>query len=507
MKKLEHSMYAGLLSATLLLTLLTGCGKTEEILEESSAAPESITEIIPEETEIPWESLLPQTDMEGMNFRVLTLTNGVVALTTLFQPEEETGELLNDSIYNRNLKIAELYNVKFSENGVGDYFTPSTMLKQAVIADSDEYDLYYLVEREAYSIILDKYALRPDQLPFVDPSQPWYFQDMNEQLSLNGILLMAYGADSITSYENSAIMLFNQQIFTNEGFENPYDMVRNGTWTVDKVLEIAETSARDLNGDGILNDYDQLGIVSELDFMYSSLWVGAEKPVVKILESIPTFMTLIDESLITLMQKISTYANMPGVMFDVFYDICDKYSEWQEISEPGRAVSDMIFSSGTAAMRITSIGALKNLREMEDNFGVLPLPKYDENQEKYHTRAIGGLYGTVPSTTQNANNISIILEALAAESYVSLMPAFCETVLKDKYTRDPDSQEMMDLILNNLYQDLGDAVFNKAFEPYNNLFAAGKDTFASETAKYEKQINTLITSYIEKAEKLYEDAE
>ena len=151
--------------------------------------------------------------MEGYNFRVLTLNTGAVALTTVFQPDEETGEILNDAIYKRNQKIAERYNVNFSQQGVDDYFTPSSMLRKSVSADSDDFDLYYLVQREAFGLILDGYGLRPDELPYIDPTQPWYFHDMNEQLKINGLSVMVYGADSITSYDNSAIMLFNKALF------------------------------------------------------------------------------------------------------------------------------------------------------------------------------------------------------------------------------------------------------------------------------------------------------
>ena len=156
-------------------------------------------------------------------------------------------------------------------------------------------------------------------------------------------------------------------------------------------------------------------------------------------------------------------------------------------------------------MRITSIGALKNLRNMEDDFGVIPMPKYDENQKKYRTRAIGGLYGSVPSTTKNAENISIILEALAAESYYNLMPAFCETVLKDKYSRDTDSAEMLDLILNSMYQDLSDAIWVEARSSFLPLFEAGKNTFASESEKVAKKINKQIDQYLKKVEKITDE--
>jgi len=492
----------------LLLTsmLLSSCAKDPAVTPtETNAAPagtEAETEAV---TEPGWHLTLPEVDMEGYNFRVLTLNTGAVALTTVFQPDEETGEILNDAIYKRNQKIAERYNVNFSQQGVDDYFTPSSMLRKSVSADSDDFDLYYLVQREAFGLILDGYGLRPDELPYIDPTQPWYFHDMNEQLKINGLSVMVYGADSITSYDNSAIMLFNKALFGREDLGDPYDMVRDGTWTIDKFFSIAKSVVRDLNGDGKINDYDQLGVVSENDFVYTSLLICAEHPFVANVNNTPTFMPGSDDVMMSLMMKIADYRNSDGIIFDVFYDKCEQFAGYQEVSEAGRAVSDMIFSSGNTAMRITSIAAMNNLRNMEDDFGVIPMPKLDETQKKYRTRAIGGLYGTVPSTTQNAENISIILEALAAESYYNLIPAYCETILKDKYSRDTDSAEMLDLILSSMYQDLSDAIWVEARSSFLPLFEAGKNSFASESEKVGKKIQKQIEQYLKKVEKITDD--
>lgn len=499
--------HAVILCSLLASLLLVGCGSAAEDPSPSEGTvrlpDDVVSEMVPTETEeirIPWETMLPETDMGGYSFRVLTLDEDYVPLTTTFQPEKETGEILNDALYKRNRRISEQYNVVFSQVGVSDYFEPSNMVKKAVMAGSDEFDLYYLVEREAYSLVLDKYILRIDELPYMNISQPWYFRDQNEQLILNGVPLMAYGADSLSTYENSTVMMFNKRIFNNEDFDDPYTLVRNGKWTVDCVLKLTRDAVRDLNGDGKFNDYDQLGIATDYSFLYMSFLTCAEHPIIKLKNGIPAFMPLEDERLITLAQKILSWSGEEGVKFDVFNDTCEKYASEQETSEAGREVATKIFASGNAAFLVKTVGGLTTLRDMQDDFGVLPMPKYDEEQEQYRTRSIGGLYGGVPSTTEHAENISIILEALAAESYSSVLPAFCETVLKDKYSRDAESKEMLDLILNSLYMDLADGVFIDAANQINNIFLSGKDTFSSGSEKFRKTIDKKIEKYLKKAE-------
>ena len=102
--------------------------------------------------------------------------------------------------------------------------------------------------------------------------------------------------------------------------------------------------------------------------------------------------------------------------------------------------------------------ATNKLREMEADFGILPVPNYDETQEHYSSSVsvFGGNLISVPVTNQALDMTGVLLEAMSAESMYGLIPAFYETVLKEKSARDPDSVAMIDIIINNLVFDVGD---------------------------------------------------
>ena len=104
--------------------------------------------------------------------------------------------------------------------------------------------------------------------------------------------------------------------------------------------------------------------------------------------------------------------------------------------------------------------------------------------------------------------VGTITEAMAAESYKQVIPAFYETALLTKFTRDNESQEMIELILSNVKFDFGNI--------YTHIIAGGgsgpghllrlcilnknKDfasVYASNEAKFQSNLDKLIEKFIE----------
>jgi len=87
---------------------------------------------------------------------------------------------------------------------------------------------------------------------------------------------------------------------------------------------------------------------------------------------------------------------------------------------------------------------------MEDDFGIVPVPKYDESQENYKSY----LGYTIPmmfitNNTENPERTGTILEAFCTSSYDHVYPKMYEVVTKLKNARDEDSSEMIDIIIRN----------------------------------------------------------
>ena len=60
----------------------------------------------------------------------------------------------------------------------------------------------------------------------------------------------------------------------------------------------------------------------------------------------------------------------------------------------------------------------------------------------------------IPKSASDLERTGAIIEALSAEGYYTLKPAYYETVLKGKSVRDDESSEMLDIIFANRVYDL-----------------------------------------------------
>lgn len=134
--------------------------------------------------------------------------------------------------------------------------------------------------------------------------------------------------------------------------------------------------------------------------------------------------------------------------------------------------------------------ATESFRDMSDDFGVIPMPKCDEAQESYRTR-IGTSTSMffIPKTTSDAGTVGAVCEALAYYGRQNVVPTWYEIALKEKYTRDEETKEMVDLIRSSASIAF-DCVFSQNLsEATSTYFAFNEDN---------RHIGENNTSYVEK---------
>ena len=148
------------------------------------------------------------------------------------------------------------------------------------------------------------------------------------------------------------------------------------------------------------------------------------------------------------------------------------------------------------------------IREMESNYGLIPLPKWDEAQSNYYTfvhdqYSIGG----IPVSVQDPSMTSAVMEALAAESYRYVTPAYYDVVLNGKYLRDADSSEMLELAMAGVKIDFG-WIHTYSLSSVSQgllreiLYNSKSDNFSSAYNSRKKALDKLMSKLIERVEKI-----
>jgi hypothetical protein len=147
-------------------------------------------------------------------------------------------------------------------------------------------------------------------------------------------------------------------------------------------------------------------------------------------------------------------------------------------------------------------------RSMETDFGIIPPPKFDEQQENYYssitTQSATAFIIPITITDDDIGTVGAIIDQLASKSRQTLLPAYYTTNIQIQLLRDEDSGEMMDLIFANRVFDLGlihnfggvAGIFNTAMRNNNPNIAS---QIEAASALVQNAIDTLVNRYIENA--------
>ena len=267
---------------------------------------------------------------------------------------------------------------------------------------------------------------------------------------------------------------------------SPYDLVDAGTWTLEKYREYMSAAMRDVNGDGTMNTEDIFGFLSDSRHIAPTLWVASGvQSIGKDADDIPVYAMENEKMLEVLEIAHSLYWG-------------EKF--WYSGAENSAECNRLFANSGSLfinTMFSTLFG--EDFRGMEDNYGIIPYPKYDEAQQTYYTRVEGGTPYVIPTTVGDAAFSSAILEALSCESYNTLLPVYYELALKTKLTRDERSVQSPDMIMQNRIYDLSDTFFcNQLRDDFVvNYFSSGKLINASTVESRAKTVTRAITKVTE----------
>jgi len=385
---------------------------------------------------------LPERDFGGRDFRVVTHME-----TEVLIPEEERnqGDLIKDAKFARNEAVENRFNINIDVVYTGTYSEVSDYVSKTVLSGTDEFDLIMGMAVDTGKLVTKKVFLNWYDIEHINFDKPWWAASNKEELTYNGKCPIAVSDFNHSSITSTYCMMFNKNLASSYELGDIYGLVLSGKWTFDKMREmVKDVYVDDGNDERDENDFYGLSHANG-SCVNTYLW-AFDNPVCKKDENgVPQIAIKTD--------KIN---NIVTDIYDMFYNTEGVYFDGSRINE--KAVSGDMFYAKKAIFTTSTLGAptSQKFRDFEDDVGIIPYPKYDENQKDYLTMADG--YHSVlavPKTCRDTEFVGIIVEALSAESWKTLTPTLYEIALKTRYLRDNESKEIMDIIIAGRTFDFG----------------------------------------------------
>jgi len=463
----------------LISILFTACASNEASnnANDDFAETESVST-----TEIERPYIPADTNYDGYDFIILAPSYNYGYEGNDVYAGEENGDPLNDAVYRRNRMVESLLNIEINVSLPGDTNEVMQTAKKVVLAGSAEFDAIVTSNERQLDLVQAKCLENFYKIPNIDLTKNWWDQKSVDELSYKKSKLY-YVCGDINYWDDYGMycLLFNKHLFEEYDIEYPYEQVKRGEWTFDAFSTLIKDFGRDLNGDGIMNDQDLWGFADNQGGVWHFLGGFAEKAV-----------TVNNAGEFVLNQGSERFIQSVLKSAELCMEKNNSFIQNHEYTIE-------VFRNGHALFHCGAVIFVRQFRDMENDFGIIPMPKYDLNQEEYRSFVNGtpALAYSVPTTNTDLKRTGMILEVMAGYSTDTITPAIIDVTLMSKFVRDEESAEMLPIIFSGkTYDFVTDYYWGNLYSIYCTVTVNGAGNFVSslerEIAKVQVDMDKTI---------------
>ena len=415
------------------LLFAVSCGTTDDDTVTTGAATSAETE-----TSLAYDTV--EKEKFDREFTILTREDTLEQ----FEVEKLTGDLLDDSIYERNATVANDFDIEivvFNKS----YDQVMVTMQSQVGSGLNDFNLYTGHKFAFTSCAQNGYCYNLSTIASMDLSQPWWDQNCLENLTIDGRTYLITGDIDPASMCISACFVYNKTMLTELGksVTELNELTRNGGWTLDVMYEYGKDVTFDLNGDGKINyETDRFNLTSWMMDVPYSLYYGAGG----------NFVTNVDGT-----PELTYTAEQVTGIYEKIYKIIIEQNAYYVTNLAEYDTCYQVFHAGRALFCDITLGKITGfVSDMNDPYGILPIPKYDTNQKEYLSFVNGATpFVMIGKTEADPEYVGTIVEAMATYNYDKVTPQLFQVVTKLQAAQDPESAAMVDYIVRNRIWDLG----------------------------------------------------
>ena len=428
-----------LLLLCMLIPTLVACKGNEQGTEEESSSEDSV-ETLP----------LPDADPAwvGKEYSIIYRENYAYEIV---HDEAQSGAVINDAIFARNRAVEDLYGVKFVYHPVTGSFEEGMLnpINNTVMSGDDTYSLaagmqYRLAPNATTGNFLDWY-----QMPHINLEAEWWDKDYLDAASYNNHTYVAAGPLSLTYLYSCTAMFMDQDILDNTtqgGSAEVYAKVKDGTWTYEAFYTYVSQCTANL-GDDTWGVEDQYGFAANHNTAIDAFVFAFDQPFTK--RNSKGELSLVSANG---NEKMIDIANLMHILYNTSGNGLNQSRAFDGGTDDEIHIGMLM--KGKAAFTASHLEKASKLRTTNVNYGILPYPKWNTDQDSYCSNTIDFCsVFAIPTTVEDQAFVGAITEALAYYSNTYVKDALYNTVLKYRDAKDLNSSECVDIIINNIKHD------------------------------------------------------
>lgn len=438
MNKRCHALVALLLAAVTAVSAGCQSSPTPSPDPGTSADESAVTTPAPE-TEPP-EETLPEKNYDGADFTVFAEGYLTQDYAGFYLADEAVGETVNDAAYERNRAVEDRYGIKL-------HYTPDikrndfSVFTQSATAGDKEFDLVSGIAAFLNDLVVPGYLADLNTVSQIDLSRSYYFPYINDEMSMLGRQYTVCGNFDMATILRTSVVFFSTKIASDNSLGDFYSLVEKDEWTYDKMLSLASQAYADLDGDGEASAADQYGLCG--GYNMNSMLITATGY---------HFTTLDDKGNRHPTGYNDLLINFNKLLYDTYnqkwYYNCYPYGGKNAFNTEGKPG----FIQNRYLFFLQDISYAKDFASEMGDYGILPIPKYEETQKNYFSYCRPTI-SAIPSSVKDQERSALVLEALNLESKKIMMPAYYNVALSSRYAASKEASQVLDTIFSNVACD------------------------------------------------------
>lgn len=366
---------------------------------------------------------------------------------------DEVANVIDQSVFDREASVEEKIGVDIvnDKKTTGNQYAQITdTIREHFRAGIDEYQIAVNNYYHSMDASLEDCFWNLAEIDTITLDMPWYSQYFVEEAALPNGLYFVTGDALLSRLRFVFATFFNKPLLESYSDVNVYKMVDDGAWTIDEQAAIVATIYEDADGSGTSDDGDVYGLGTFFILGVDPYWSAFELPLVG--RDGDTLVNVIDnDKMVTALEKL----------IDLFHNNSGTYIVPRNGADLELIDAMQMFSSNQFVFMTNRLLSVESeyLTDMENAYGILPMPKLDADQEDYYSyshdlMSVIGIPGTVAE--EDLEMIGTVIEELSAYSYNFTREAYFEIALKGRYARDEESRKTLDILVDNLRIDAGE---------------------------------------------------